>query len=297
MMKKQFYNYFYYTRKERNGAIVLVALCLLVSFAPRLYSWLAKPKSTDFAAFQKAIDDWNQAQIIEPDSLFEFDPNTASAEDLGRLGVPPKTIKTMLNYREKGGRFYQKEDLKKIYGFPTELYHQLEPYIKLVNRKENSGGNNKKKTTYAKQVNRSQAKKTVRIDINQADAEEWRQLRGIGPVLSERIVKFRDKLGGFTMIEQVAETYGLPDSTFQSIHSQLTLSPVIRKIAINQVDAATLQQHPYLNWRQAKAIINYRELHGPFGGIEDMKKLHLLSDDLCNKLIPYLEYEVQGTAE
>lgn len=289
-MKKQIFDYFYYTRRERNGAVILAALCLVVSFAPCFYPLLEKPQKTDFAAFQSAIAEWDKAQPVEQDSLFQFDPNTASENDLVLLGIPAKTVGTLMNYRNKGGRFYQKEDLKKIYGFPEAVYDQLVPFIKIADKKPQKATFKTTRPAYADRTYKPKPKAPIIIDINQANAEEWKQLRGIGPVLSQRIVKFRDKLGGFSQVEQVAKTYGLPDSTFQAIKSQLRTSPILNKIAINEVDAATLQKHPFLDWRQAKAIVNYRELHGPFTGMEDLKKLHILSSELCAELNPYFEY-------
>lgn len=289
-MKKQIQDYFYYTRRERNGALILATLCLVINFTPRLYPLFHQVKETGFSAFEAAIAEWEQVKTVEQDSLFPFDPNTASERDLIRLGIPAKTVKTLINYRNKGGRFFQKEDLKKVYGLPELIYHQLEPLIKIKEEKAPRLASSPSFKFKSNQTQKKAIKETISIDINQASAEEWKQLHGIGPVLSERIVKFRDKLGGFSSIGQVAQTYGLPDSIFQSIEPSLKVSPVINKIAINQVDAATLQKHPYLNWRQAKAIVNYRELHGDYRDIEDLKKLRVLSEELCDQLRPYLTY-------
>lgn len=290
-MKKHFYDYFYYTRRERNGAIILACLCVLINVIPWLYPLIVPSKTVDFSEIQAAIEVWKEPQPTEevPDTLFQFDPNTASEADLLQLGIPSRIVHTLINYREKGGRFYQKEDLKKIYGFPEELYDRLVDYIDIETVPKRPAYEYPK-SKYAKRETPKPDPTPIVVDINQADVEKWKKLRGIGPVLSERIVKFRDKLGGFTSIEQVADTYGLPDSTFQSIRPQLKASPVLNKIAINQADAAMLQSHPYLNWRQAKAIVNYRDQHGPYTGIDDLKKLRLLTDDLCNRLAPYLDY-------
>jgi competence protein ComEA len=102
------------------------------------------------------------------------------------------------------------------------------------------------------------APKPLRVDINRASAEDWQRLYGIGPVLSDRIIRFRDKLGGFSTVEQVRETYGLPDSTFENIYDQLELSPIFRPLAVNRLGWEELSGHPYLDRRQAQAIVAYR---------------------------------------
>lgn len=209
-----------------------------------------------------------------------FDPNTATREELLRLGIPDKVVRTLLNYRSKGGRFHRQEDLQRIYGLTDELYEQLAPYIRLKtdNGSETTGSFRN-------------AEMPLTLDINQATPEDWRGLPGIGPALSARIVNFRDKLGGFASVEQVAETYGLPDSTFQRIKDRLAASPVAPSLRINQVSVEELQSHPYLNWRQARAIINYRIQNGPFANLADFSNVQALTEEQRTKLSPYLSFD------
>ena len=95
----------------------------------------------------------------------------------------------------------------------------------------------------------------VSIDINSADSIEWKSLYGIGNVLSKRIVKFRDKLGGFHSVEQVGETYGLKPEVFESISSQLVIkTPHSQIVASRETTVEQLGHHPYFSWDQARAI-------------------------------------------
>ncbi len=200
---------------------------------------------------------------------FKFDPNQATEEQLISLGVPKYCAKTLIKFREKGGLFYQKQDLLKVYGFPEKLYQELYPYIQLPNKRA-----------------------ALKIDINKASQEEWQQIRGIGPAISGRIVKFRDKLGGFSSIEQVGQTYGLPDSTFQKIQAQLSFSPVFRKIQINKVNKDMLQSHPLINWKQAQMLINYRIHHGPYQNGEEVAESMAFKPEELEALLPYLQFDV-----
>ena len=126
--------------------------------------------------------------------------------------------------------------------------------------------------------------------MNQATVDDWQTLRGIGPYYAKKIVNFRDKLGGFYSIEQIGTTYGLKDSTFQVVKPFLDLSPVLRKIKINDADIEELKKHPYIKWQQAKTITKYRENHGAFTSIYDVGKVGVFTENGLSQLKPYLEF-------
>ena len=216
---------------------------------------------------------------------FPFDPNTATQDELVRLGVPERTAKAIVNYVGKGGKFRKKEDLQKIYTLTPETYQQLEPYIQIAALATNN------ERTYTPTPNTKKTMPTVRLDINQATAEDWQSLRGIGKVLSGRIVSFRDKLGGFSSVQQVGETYGLPDSTFQAIAPHLTPSDVFRKVAVNRATEEELKQHPYIKYRDAQALVRYREQHGAFRNAADVEKIIALSPETIARVTPYFSYD------
>ena len=148
--------------------------------------------------------------------LFEFDPNTLDEAGFITLGLTERTARTIINYRNKGGRFRNAEDLRKIYSLPKEDADRIIPYAKIA--PDITGKASDRSPQY-------QPKSPIIIDINTATAEEWKSLPGIGEILSARIVKFRESLGGFSSVEQVAKTYGLKDSTFQLIRPYLRFSP------------------------------------------------------------------------
>lgn len=127
------------------------------------------------------------------------------------------------------------------------------------------------------------------VDVNLADTTAFIALPGIGSKLSQRIISFRDKLGGFYSIEQVGETYLLPDSTFQKIKPRLVITKtVIKKININTASIEEMKLHPYLRYNVANAIFQYRQQHGNFNSVEDIKKIMLVTEDIFNKALPYL---------
>lgn len=223
------------------------------------------------------------------EKLFPFDPNQASYDELLTLGFNKKTANTLINYRQKGGHFHSREDLQKIYGVSDFLYSKLEPYIVIQEKPA------LQKTEYAVDL-KTLSQKTYKsstpamIDINQASADDWQSLRGIGPAYSKRIINFREKLGGFYSIDQVGATYGLPDSTFQKIKPFLKPSPVFKKININSATADDLSKHPYISRKTAQLITNFRSHHGVFDSIEALYEIRALDQELVTKLEPYLNF-------
>ena len=243
-----------------------------------------------------------------------FDPNLASIDDLLKQGIPKKTAYMITHYREKGGKFRKKEDLKKIYGMPEDIYYKLEQYILIPENKTftpfptdknvaTANGNNTNTNPNVNQnpaipntYNNTGQKKfapspAVNIDINKSTMEDWTKLNGIGPGYAKRIVNFRDKLGGFCNVEQVKETFGLPDSTFQKIKTQLTVSPILKKINVNTATVEEFKSHPYLKWNQVNIITNYRAQHnGKIADLEELKKIQGIPADVIEKIKPYLEF-------
>lgn len=224
---------------------------------------------------------------------FPFDPNTVTAAEMSKLGLQKNTIKSIVNYREKGGVFRKKEDLAKIYTLSKVDYNQLESYISIST--SSTYANNLQPTSYTSSgaSNYYPTKTTGPIDINTATVETWKTLPMIGEGRAKQLVKFREKLGGFVSIQQVAELYNLPDSVYQRIKPQLQLhAPKLYKININTVSPENLRAHPYISWKQADLIIAYRSQHGQFASIEDILKIKAFTDSSWwQKVSPYLSVE------
>lgn len=225
-----------------------------------------------------------------PAELFSFDPNSATDSDLQRLGLSPRTIKSILNYRAKGGQFRKKEDLEKIYTLDPEDYARISPFAtfpEILAGAEKSYAGNHAGTRSEKLIAHGS------VDINRASLEAWMTLPGIGEIRARQLVNYREKLGGFRSMEQIREMTGLPDSVFQGIRPFLGLSaPEIKKINLNTASVADLDAHPYISKRQAELIVAYREHHGAFASPEDIARMRAFSDQAwLAKVKPYLGVE------
>lgn len=216
---------------------------------------------------------------------FAFDPNTISSNDWKRLGLSEKQAEVILKYRERGGIFRVKEDLKKMYVVSDELYDHLESFIH-ISEPQNIYVSGEKTIKTKDKFTQS----NLKIELNSSDTTELMQLRGIGPVFSKRIIKYRDLLGGFYAVEQLKDVYGL-EQTYEDIEEYLTVdTTLITKIQINTISEAELSKHPYINYKEAKIIINYREQHGGFENETDLERIKGLDIGKVSRILPYLAF-------
>lgn len=316
-MAKQFLSgYFNFTKKERVGTFFILLLILIFLFLPFLFPYFITEKKYSRSQFEKEIaalkikqpdsginrpgnfDESNYQNYYQPSDknyytrqpkgeLFYFDPNTLPAEGWKRLGIRDKTANTIRNYVSKGGRFYRPEDIGKIWGLHEDEIARLLPYVRIEQKTNDVYPAQVSKQADAPISNPRYAK-TI-IDINTADTSALISLPGIGSKLANRIISFRDKLGGFYKIEQVAETYALPDSTFQKIKDRLIIgNATFKQININTVTLDELKAHPYIRYNIANAIVQYRQQHGNFSTVSDLKNILIITSDALQKMEPYL---------
>lgn len=316
MSKNILINYLSFTKKERTGIIVLLIFIAILLLIPFLFPFFIKEKPVDKASFKNQInqlvmkqadsashkysaknyaennyqqyreyEEKNDFSKIVKGELFDFDPNTLNENGWKKLGIKDKTIKTIQNFLAKKGHFYKPEDISKIWGLHPDEIERMLPFIKIESSKNAIYPDKKAYEIYEK------AKYIPAvIEINTADTSSLIALPGIGSKLSQRIVTFRDKLGGFYKIEQIGETFGLPDSTFQKLKFRFSISKTpLRQINVNIATLDEMKSHPYLRYAIANAIIQYRNQHGNYVSVEDLKKIMLITDDIFNKAAPYLK--------
>lgn len=301
-MESNWKDYFSFTKKERTGIYVLLALIAICITIPQFFrsatfseevrvEVMQLQKSPPEQAFKQkerrpAYNDYYtpEKEVPVKATLFPFDPNTLDAAGWKKLGINERTTRTIQHYLSKGGQFRRAADLQKMYSLKKEDFDRLMPYIRIATPAPLYPPG-KPPVKYVK------APPAI-IDINQADTAAFIALPGIGSKLASRIVNFREKLGGFYSVQQVAETFGLPDSTFQLIQPRLQCgAAVLQKLNINTADANTLKQHPYIRWNIANAIVQYRQQHGLFRKPEDLQQIVLITPELYQKIAAYIIVE------
>ena len=132
-------------------------------------------------------------------------------------------------------------------------------------------------------------KEIIIVEINSADTTELKRIKGIGSVFAKRIVKFRDALGGFIKKDQLLEVYGFDKEKMEEVSSQIRLDSLsVKKLNINIASVDDLNNHPYINKKQAVAIFTKRVKAGDYKDLRELKKLDVMSDSLFAKILPYL---------
>jgi competence protein ComEA len=312
-MKRIIKDYFTFSKKERVAITVLFLLIACFVAMPYLYTGKPQPpppnnilaeyiekskkegtgmsddeKTTPYVA---AGESGLKEKPAAKKESFPFDPNTLPQEGWQRLGLAEKTARTIVNYRNKGGKFRRPADINKIWGIKKEDAERLLPFVRLAVETPASQTQSfmQKEVTATKPAAR---KIPAAVEINTATEKEWVSLPGIGEVLAKRILKFREHAGGFTTIEQVRKTYGLADSVFQRISAYLKIDvKFLPQLDLNTVSAYDLRRRLNIDDAVARAMVAYRKRSGPYLSIDDLKKIVLMSDTLFQRIAPLVKVE------
>lgn len=305
-MNKQLTSYFSFSKKELNGILVLLFLVSLILAFPFCYRVFDKPEQYDLTQFQEEIALFKASAIerrknytsvkeqiedrIHSPHYFKFDPNSVSSSEWYRLGLSQKQIRIVKNYLNKGGKFYRREDLKKIYSITEAQFNALEPYIQISQGK--SYPSEDRKLAVPKDFVRKVEKTTIMVELNTADSAILDQIRGIGPAFASRIIRFRNRLGGFHSKEQMKEVYGMDSLRYSQLENQIVVNASsINRLNLNKATFEELRNHPYLNFKQINAIIQYRKQHGNYNSSDDLKKVLILNEEIIRKIVPYLSFD------
>ena len=294
--KKTIRNFFGTTRAQTNGFVGLLIFITIAIFSQPLTRWWVSSRPQDFSKDAAMLDsltqNWKTAaekqKTEAPEEIviayFNFDPNSASQDELQSLGFSEKLASRLINYRSKGGKFKIKSDMLKLYGMDSVLYTRISSYIQLPDQFEKPKFEKKEFTTLTKPKEKPQ-----KFNLNEADTIQLEKIYGIGPALAKRIVKYRDKLGGFVSQEQLKEVYGLDTAVVKKIQaaSYLPDFPTVKKINLNTADEKILAAHPYFGRKIASAIVAYRFQHGNFKSVDDLSRIPLIDKNNLGRLFPY----------
>lgn len=363
--------YFSFSKRERNGMIVLFSLLFVLIIARIILNNESSDSKMNFSVFENEIDVFLSyaAPNLENGVRFYFDPNVATKEDFLRMGLSMKTVNGILSFRDKGWKFYKPEDLEKVWEILPEEYAAIKDYIKIEKTSNYSNDQYEKKSYHKKPYEKNNKEPLFNFDpniaeksdfealglkswqtdniikfrekggvfrsvddfskvygiehktfiklkpyilidsslaassaikkqanvivkINAASESDFQLLRGIGSVYATRIVEYRDRLGGFTNIEQIKEIYGMTEELFESIKMNLVLDETeIKKININTAEYADLVYHPYISKENAKNILNYRNFAGKIKSFDELLNQKAIKQEFYNKIKIYITVE------
>ena len=296
--------WFSFSKGERVAIITILAAILILILAC-LFRPSRKSLSDEslhnldslLALRQAAIELQQQQQAEKPQEMaelhpFPFNPNTLTEDEWRQIGLTDRQVRNIMNYKAKGGKFYSKNDLGKLYTISEEEFAQLEPFIVLpeVSRSKNTKSSEQSGVSTGSTTAKPEKKAIPIVDLNTVDSVTLVELPQIGGYMASRILEFRDKLGGFVDLEQLRDVKGMDEARFTTIRPYIKIGEAeTLKIDVNRADFKTLVHHPYLSYEQVKRIFNQREKRGM---IKNWAQLETLLKEE-GEVNPLLEYYVK----
>ncbi len=249
-------------RSERRGFIILVLACSVAAAWVTYVQWFRPRDPVQLDVITADMEPWYQAQVAQQNgsaprsdettrpALFPFDPNGLPLEQWVALGLSERQAAAIHKYEASGGRFRSKRDVSRMRVVDPDLYAQWEPYIQLpdsaASRPQYADRQEGERTGVAAAV------PFRRLEVNTADSVALVSVQGIGPAFARGILKYRDKLGGYHSLDQLAEVYVLKDKpeAVARFRERLEVDTLmLRRIPVNTATVEELAAHPYVAGR------------------------------------------------
>jgi competence protein ComEA len=286
-LQKFFKAYFYFSPSERKGISILLLLILIVVFIPSIYR-LVKPNTFapvnitkyafNAASSQSHSQQINQITFTNLDTIINI--NNASHDGLIALGFTEKNCQTIQNYLSKGGKIYNIDKLRKIYGIDSILINRIEPFLTFENE-------TKKPFNYRDSISKKR-EALAPIELNSADSAQLVKLYRIGPKLAGKIIDYRNKLGGFLNLNQLTEIFGFDEDILYDLQGKIYIdAKKAKKINLNAVSEDELKIHPYFKYKLARVITNYRKQHGSYKNYADLLQIKIINDSILDRIKIY----------
>jgi DNA uptake protein ComE-like DNA-binding protein len=302
-------DFFYYSKSERRAVFVLsliIVILIIGSFVLPYFNNVSNEtlvSEMDRLAFEDKLEqdikhpfDSSYVQRMTNRQehsyrLKEFDPNTADSLELSSLGLSPFVVRNVLKYRDKGGVFRSSESFARIYGISDETFLQLKPYISISKefvRKQESESTVSVVQTVDTLIRVFKYSEGTLVDVGMADTTELKKIPGIGTGIAKAIVSYRNRLGGFYSLDQLHEIkYITPELMRWFKLDSLNL----RKISINNAGIDLLRNHPYVNFYQAKVIVEHRKKKGKIKSLSQLSLYEEFTEKDLKRLVYYLSFD------
>ena len=291
---------FFYLQKSDRHVITLL-LCVIVAALAVIYFTDSREDETPAMEevkapkgsknkYPKKTYTYNQGQPRQPE-LFPFDPNSADSTELLRLGLQPWQVVNIYKYRAAGGVYRKPRDFARLYGLTLKEYRRLEPYIRIS---EENLPADRYFYKYEPIEERDTVKYPVklqpdeRVVLNRADTAQLRKVPGIGSFFARKIVEYRERLGGYYRVQQLLEIEDFPETAVSFFI--IPDGTEFRKMNLNRLSLNELKHHPYIGFYRARAIVDYRRLHGHIESLQQLKLLPDFTPEAIERLEPYVEY-------
>ncbi len=297
---------FSFSKRERTGIVSLLLIIFILIVIGKLIPRFILSDKPDFSKWEAEVNYYlanTKKQVSEEKPLHRvvFNPNEVDSACLADMGVPSRVRHNWLKYIEKGGRFREKEGVKKIFGMTPNLFEQLDSFMVIpkagiteVKSVRNvfgvkSGPEVKRDTNFRQTYSKSKKNYVGVLELNSADSVHLLEIPGIGPVFASRIIRYRNLLGGYFSVSQLREVYGMREENFAAAAQYLTAdASSLKTFNINFSTVKELGRHPYVGFITARKIFNLRDKIGKFLSPRDLSAV--VASDSLKRLIPYVKF-------
>ena len=281
--------HFWYSKSQRNGVFVLLLLivCAQILIGLVTFDTLEDPKLHDdeLLDLQARMALLREKKIAKSQRVISpFNPNYISDAKGQELGMSLEEIDRLLDFRSKDKFVNSVKEFQQITKVSDSLLKRIAPYFQFP------AWVLKKAATKQKEPFRTQSA-IVSKDLNLATAKDLQAIRGIGPVLSERIVKYRGRLQGFSLKDQLNEVWKLEPELVAKVweYFEIKSLPKIQKINVNTATFKEVLANPYIDYELCKKIFNYRSEVAELQSIEELKNIDGFPIEKYGRIVIYLE--------
>ena len=294
-----FKSHFWCHKSQRNGIFILILLIVIFQFIIVFVNFYSEEKvnidTPKVIAFHHQIDSLRKINLENKRlKIFPFNPNYITDYKGAQLGMSLVEIDKLLAFRKTGKFINSRKEFQKVTTISDALLNSISPYFKFPNWVVERNQNMQLSTS---RDTRLFAKKSKYIltstDINLAVKEDLKTINGIGEKLSERIIKYRSKLQGFSTLNQLYEVWGLDTEVVDKlllVFKVINL-PNIKKINVNTVSFRELLKNPYLDYELCKKIFEYKDEVAELQDISELKNIIGFPLDLYDRIVLYLVAE------
>lgn len=283
-------SHFKFSKKERSGIFFLLLLIVVAQCVYFFADFSAEAVPVDkqeITAFQNRIDSLKAIKNKKPER-FPFNPNYITDYKGYELGMSVNEIDRLLAFRETGKFVNSATQFQEVTKVSDSLLNEIRTYFKFPDWVK-KGGQAKAKTA---KTARSVVANIIRKDLNTVTADELKLISGIGPTLSARIVKFRKRLGGFLIDEQLTDVFGLKPEVAHLVLSRYTVltRPEVTKININEATAYEISSVAYLSYAVSKEIVSLRDKKGVLSSFDELIKITEFPVEKISRIGLYLKF-------
>jgi len=288
-------SHFSFSKQERSGIffLLLIIVTLQVVFYVMNYAFSPMEGKVVIDKETQAKFDALKQKSQEKDSIriFPFNPNFISDYKGYTLGMSLEEINRLHAFRAQHEFVNNADEFQKVTLVSDSLLQVISPYFKFPEWTNNKSTNHKRTSTLRNQKDLITENDKFQVyDLNNATAEDLKTVNGIGDKLSARIVKFRDRLGGFLLDDQLNDVYGLePEVVVRTLEKFQVLSrPSIKKININSATVDEIAKLIYIRYNVATNIVEYREINGSISSFNELTKIVDFPVDKIHRIELYL---------